>query len=145
MFCTNCGVRSEPNVRFCASCGCEVIQANSQQSAPNWGSSGYGSPYTQQSSYAQQPPHTQQVDDYRIRNKAVAALVLGIIACTMPIPILDVIAGIIGIYLAVTAKREGFVNGLQTAAFVISIIGTGIAVLFTIWCMTAWRAIWFFI
>ena len=145
MFCANCGIKSEPNVRFCGSCGCESVQANSQQSAPNWEFSGYGSPYAQQPPYVHQPPYAQQFDDYRSRNKAVAALVLGIVACTMPIPILDVIAGIIGIYLAVTAKREGFINGLQTAAFVLSIIGTSIAVLFTIWCMTAWRAVWFFI
>ena len=146
MFCTNCGIKSEPNVRFCGSCGCESVQVNSQQSAPYGESLGdnspytqqspYGSPYTQQPPYAQQPPYTQQFDESKSRGKAIAALVLGIIAMTVPIPFLDVIAGVIGIYLAVTAKREGFRGGLQTAAFVLSIIGTVIAVIFTIGCMT---------
>jgi len=45
---------------------------------------------------------------------------------------LDLAAGIVGIVLAVNAKREGFTAGLQKAGFVVSIIGTIAAAWFTL-------------
>ena len=128
---------SEPNVRFCGSCGCGSVQVNSQQSAPNWGFSGYGSPYTQQPPYTQQLPYVQQPGESKGKGKAIAALIISIVAMILFIPILDVIAGAVAIYLAVTAKKEGVRGGLQTAAFVLSIISTLISVIFTIVCVSA--------
>lgn len=58
------------------------------------------------------------------KSKAIAALVLGIVAIVMPIPFLDLICGVIGLVLASMAKREGYTEGLRTAGFVLSIIGT---------------------
>jgi len=61
---------------------------------------------------------------------AVASLVLGIIALTLPIPVVDVIAGVIGLVLAVAAKKQG-ARGMATAGLVLSIIGTIAAIQFT--------------
>ena len=63
--------------------------------------------------------------------KAIIALVLGILAMTVPVPIIDVVFGVAGIVLANMAKKEG-VGGIAKAAFIVSIIGTVIAVLYTI-------------
>jgi len=66
-------------------------------------------------------------------NKAMAgwSLGLGIAAMVVPIPVIDVVAGVVGIVLANKAKQTG-VQGLATAGLVCSIIGTIIAVLFTL-------------
>ena len=67
--------------------------------------------------------------------KAVAALVLGICALVVPIPFIDVVAGIIGIVLAVQAKKEGHTGGMATAGLVLSIIGTIFASMYTLGCV----------
>jgi len=66
-------------------------------------------------------------------NTAMAgwSLGLGIAAMIVPIPVLDIVAGVIGIVLANKAKETG-VQGLATAGLVCSIIGTIIAILFTL-------------
>lgn len=56
------------------------------------------------------------------KNKAIVALVLGILSIVMCFPVL----GIVGIVLANSAKKEGFTEGLQKAAFIVSIIGTAL-------------------
>lgn len=66
------------------------------------------------------------------KGKAIASLILGIGAMTIPIPVLDIILGIVGIVLAVVAKNDGYRGGLQTAGLVCSIIGTVIATIYTI-------------
>ena len=58
------------------------------------------------------------------KGKAIAALVLGIVAIVLPIPFLDLICGVAGLILASMAKQEGYTEGLRTAGFVLSIIGT---------------------
>lgn len=59
------------------------------------------------------------------KNKAIVALVLGILSIVMCFPVL----GIIGIVLANGAKKDGFEEGLQKAAFIVSIIGTALGAL----------------
>ena len=59
------------------------------------------------------------------KNKAIAALVLGILSIVMCFPVL----GIVGIVLANSAKKEGFTEGLQKAAFIVSIVGTALGAL----------------
>jgi len=66
------------------------------------------------------------------QGKAVASLVLGLFAMIVPIPVIDIIAGVVGICLAVSAKRDGYSRGMRTAGFVVSIIGTVIAVGYTL-------------
>jgi len=67
------------------------------------------------------------------KNKAIASLVLGISACVVPIPFLDLICGIIGILLAIQSKKVGFQAGIRTAGFVVSIVGTVFSVFYTLW------------
>ena len=74
---------------------------------------------------------------------AVASLVLGILSILDPFIILGLILGIIGIVLAVMAKKRGFFGGMATAGLVLSIIGLalngfiflicGAAGMFAIW------------
>lgn len=63
------------------------------------------------------------------KGKAIASLVLGIIGfvmclCvkTVVLPILGMIMGIIGLILASSSKKDGFVGGIRTAGFVLSIL-----------------------
>jgi len=57
---------------------------------------------------------------------------LGIAAIWLPIPFLDLVAGIIGLVLALKAKNEGFSGGLQTGGFVLSIIGVVFGFFYTL-------------
>lgn len=66
------------------------------------------------------------------RGKAIASLVLGIVAMTVPIPILDIIAGIVGLVLYSSARREGYSGGLATAGLICSVLGTVWATIFTV-------------
>ncbi len=71
--------------------------------------------------------------------KAVAALVLGIIACASVLTgvgaIVGVILGIIGIVLARKAKNAGNTEGICKAGFILSIIGlcvSGVGLIMTL-------------
>ena len=71
--------------------------------------------------------------------KAVAALVLGIIACASVLTgvgaIVGVILGIIGIVLAKKAKNAGNTEGICKAGFILSIIGlcvSGVCLIMTL-------------
>ena len=68
------------------------------------------------------------------KGKAIASLVLGICAIVFPIMIVGVILGVVGIVLAIMAKREGYIGGMATAGLVCSIIGTVFAVFWTFTC-----------
>lgn len=61
------------------------------------------------------------------KGAATASMVLGIISVVLwffgMTSILSVILGIIGLILAGNAKKAGFVGGMQTAGFVLSLIG----------------------
>ena len=75
---------------------------------------------------------------------AIAALVCGLFAMFIPIPVLDMVAGIVGIVLAVQARKSG-VGGLAIAGLVVSIIGTIWATIFTITvCFLAGTGLMFF-
>jgi len=63
---------------------------------------------------------------------AIASLVLGIIAMVLPIPVIDVIIGVLGLIFAIVAKRSGHRGGMSTAGLVLSIIGTVWALWFTL-------------
>ena len=66
------------------------------------------------------------------QSKAIASLVCGIVAMVLPIPFLDLAAGIVGLVLAGKARQEGCNSGMRTAGFVVSLIGTIYAALFTL-------------
>ena len=66
-------------------------------------------------------------DDAPGHGAAVASLVLGIIAVVLWFfgysAIVSVVLGIIGLVCAGNAKKQGFVGGIRTAGFVLSLIG----------------------
>ena len=96
----------------------------------------------QQQGQYQQPHHGQQYQQPYpyppMRPKqpshgfAIAALVLGIVAMTLPVPVIDVIFGVLGLIFAIVAKRNGHRGGMSTAGLVLSIIGTVWAIWFTV-------------
>lgn len=61
------------------------------------------------------------------KGKAIACLVLGIIAVVLWFfgwsAIISIICGIVGLILASSAKKDGFVGGVRTAGFILSLIG----------------------
>ena len=81
--------------------------------------------------YPYQPPWPYVMEPPG-KNKVIIALACGVFALFIPIPVIDVIAGIVGICLANSAKADGNHTGLRTGAFAISIVGTIAAVIFTL-------------
>ena len=84
------------------------------------------SPYGQN-----QPPFDGPPPQQPKTTMAGVALALGIAAMILPIPVIDVIAGVLGIVFAAIARKSG-VGGLAIAALVVSIIGTVMALFYTI-------------
>ena len=107
--------------------------------APGHGHHGYRPPpaHGGYPGYGGYPPASQPG-----RTKAIVALVLGILAMTIPIPVIDVILGVVGLVLADSSKRDGFTGGLRSAAFVMSVIGTIVAALYTISVLTGSMLWW---
>lgn len=82
------------------------------------------------------------------KGAAVASLVLGIIAVVLWFfgytSIVSVILGIVGLVCAGNAKKAGFMGGLRTAGFVLSLIGLiggGIAFVACVACVACAGAI----
>jgi len=100
---------------------------------------GYGAPHQQgnanynnyQPGYnAAQYQHAQQNE--RWKGFAIAGLVLGILALTIPVPVLDLILGILAIIFSLMSKSRGGQGGLWVTALVFSIIGTIAAFFYTL-------------
>jgi len=81
------------------------------------------------------PPGAFAPPQKSYKGVAVASLVLGIVALTVPVPVLDIIAGIVGIILAAVAMKNK-AGGMAIAGLVVSILGTFAAISFTIGVFT---------
>ena len=110
--CEYCGNALALDSDTCGGCGAkhEIVTQPQQPSAPS-------QPQYQQQNHQPQHPSPQA------KNKAIASLVLGICAMVVPIPVLDIVAAIIGIVFANQAKSLGYRGGLQIGGLVCSIIG----------------------
>lgn len=73
------------------------------------------------------------------KGAAIASMVCGIVAIVFwffgVTSILSLVLGIVGLILANNAKKQGFTGGIQTAGFVLSIIGTVFGALIFISCV----------
>ena len=83
----------------------------------------------------QQQPQMQPNGPIPGKGAATGSLVLGIVSVVFWFfgigAIIGLVTGVIGLILASNAKKNGFVGGLQTAGFVLSLIGViGSAVVF---------------
>jgi len=75
--------------------------------------------------YGQKPKHP-------LHGFAIASLVLGIVAMVLPVPVLGALIGVIGLVFAIVAKTKGHRGGMSTAGLVVSIIGTFMAISYTL-------------
>lgn len=86
-------------------------------------------------------------NDNKIPGKgaATASMVLGIISVVLWFfgysALVSVILGIVGLILAGNAKKAGFVGGMQTAGFVLSLIGLIGGAIFFVACVVCIGAI----
>ncbi|MCL2619754.1 MAG: hypothetical protein FWD97_02310 [Defluviitaleaceae bacterium] len=97
------------------------------------------SQYPQQPPPYTPPPHYSRPPIQPGDGKATAALVLGIVCLAVYwinwlIPYLEVVIGGVGIFLAISAKNDGFVGGKNTAGLVCSIIGASLGLTFWTAC-----------
>lgn len=109
-----------------------------QQPPPAW-------QQTQQPPPAYPPQNPYQPDPYQPgqpvpgRGNAIAALVLGIVSIIFSEAGVGLIAGIIGLVMAVQARKllpPNAPHGMATAGMVLSIIGLGLGLVFWISCMS---------
>ena len=79
------------------------------------------------------------------KGAATASMVLGIISVVLWFfgysALVSVILGIVGLILAGNAKKAGFVGGIQTAGFVLSLIGLIGGAIFFVACIACVVAI----
>lgn len=79
------------------------------------------------------------------KGAATASMVLGIISVVLWFfgysALVSVILGIVGLILAGNAKKAGFVGGIQTAGFVLSLIGLIGGAIFFVACIASVGAI----
>lgn len=79
------------------------------------------------------------------KGAATASMVLGIISVVLWFfgysALVSVILGIVGLILAGNAKKAGFVGGIQTAGFVLSLIGLIGGAIFFVACIVCVGAI----
>ena len=86
-------------------------------------------------------------NDNKIPGKgaATASLVLGIMSVVLWFfgysALVSVILGIVGLILAGNAKKAGFVGGMQTAGFVLSLIGLIGGAIFFVACVACVGAV----
>lgn len=86
-------------------------------------------------------------NDNKIPGKgaATASMVLGIVSVVLWFfgysALVSVILGIVGLILAGNAKKAGFVGGMQTAGFVLSLIGLIGGAIFFVACVVCVGAI----
>ena len=76
-------------------------------------------------------PGTPNPPPKSYKGMAIASLVLGLFALFIPIPVIDIIAGIVGLFLAGIALKHK-AGGMAIAGLIISILGTLNAISFTL-------------
>ena len=123
MQCKHCGATLPEDANFCESCGAAVQEETAvwtadSQIAESW-----------EAKDGQAQPLNDNVQAANQSGKAVASLVLGIIAVLFcGLPIISVPVSIVGLVLAVMARKEGK-SGLATAGLVLSIISLILSIL----------------
>jgi len=128
-FCEFCGKQAGDNDNNCTACGAAIATAAAPAAAPpNQWAQPPAQPWQQPQ--PQQPWQQPVQQDNSGKIMAGVGLGLGLFALIIPIPFLDVVAGIVGIILAAMSRKKGS-KGLGVAALVISIIGLLAAIGYT--------------
>ena len=150
MYCKVCGNYVPVNTDTCPGCGTKMSLdggvAGGAQQYPGQASDPYQGAYqtNQNQAYYQNPADNQgyyQNNQYSGypgqpgsepgKGAAIASMVLGIITlvfCWMSFfAIIGIITGAVGIILAMTSKKAGYMGGMRTAGFVCSVVGLAIS------------------
>ncbi len=151
MYCGRCGTEVKEGTKFCPHCGNRLSEETGGGSAAGaetrYAGSGYAagagsgrmSGRDNRSTGPGPAPEPDDKEKIPGRGSAIASLVLGIISVALWVfaaafvvtIFVSVILGIIGLILASNAKKQGYIGGIRTAGFVLSLIGViGGAVLF---------------
>lgn len=136
MFCANCG-RDKGTETFCSHCGTGAQPQQDNQF--NQAVFGTAPQQHEQPFQAQQQGFNNQQRPASVLS--IVGLILGILAMTVPVPVLDIVLGVAGLVLGIIDKNG---RGLRIAAIVVSVIGTLIAISFTISFFTTggWDFLW---
>jgi len=126
-FCPNCGLVIELN----AISQPQPSQFQPQQLPPE--SYSYGN---DNNSYYHGQPNFQPLPHPKptAKGKTITAFVLALVALILPIPVIDVIAGVVAIVLSAKKdeqNRDSYHEGFRAAALTLAIIGTIAAIIFT--------------
>ena len=94
-------------------------------------------PNQYQSPYQKQYPGPNPPNgDHPGQGPAIASLVLGIVGLFVA----GIICGIIGLCMAAKAKNEGYVGGIRTAGFVLSLVALVLGAVVTFACYVPYLA-----
>ena len=134
--CQYCGSPLDPNAALCQTCGASNTAAVQNQMHPP--APPQPNPFGPPPPVGPPPPGFQQPYGPPVQPQknpmmplAGVALGFGLFALIIPIPVIDIILGILGAIFAGIAMAKG-VKGLAIAALVISIIGTIVALFFNL-------------
>lgn len=112
MVCNHCGAENNPDSRFCAGCGADLMEQAQQQQQM------YNQPTYQQPTY-QQPMYPQTALADPGRGYAIASLVLGIVSFLC----LPAVTGVMGIIFGFVARKKGSKSPMAIAGIICGILG----------------------
>ena len=126
MFCPRCGQTLLNSTEiFCSNCGAEIpAQQNTQHSTYSKPPSINITNRTESGPYSS-PSYGSTPLPEPGKGEAIASLVTGLLGLLC----LGIILGPVGIFLALSARKKGYIGGIGTAGLVISIITTALYVL----------------
>ena len=91
----------------------------------------------QQAPQYQAPMYPQAPQNHPAKNLALASMICGIVGLVFgwAAGLIGIPAGIVGLILAINAKKKGFVGGMLTAGLIMSIISLALGAIVFIACI----------
>ena len=124
-FCKQCGSELENGVKFCPKCGAAVESSVEVNTTPPTVSE------------CRQQPEVKMKSADAGHGLAIGSLVCGIIGIVLWFfgytCLISVVLGIVGLVLAGNAKKEGNIEGIRTAGFIVSLIALIIGIIITLY------------
>jgi len=136
--CPKCNLQLDEGVKFCTACGEDIVLAETVVVDAEPVIEPTPAPEPEYQTYQAPPQYSiNQPGVEPGKNAAIAALVLGIVAVVFSyVALLGLAAGIVGLFMANNAKKESFTGGMMTAGFICALVGTILAGLGTVACIS---------